>query len=1083
MTYTIVNTAGTTVATVNEAEVNSIFDITLIGKNYTNYGQIFNDNMFRLMENFAAPNFNILKPVKGQLWFNTGNNTLNLYNGTSWNSIAGAALTVKGTKVGINNTNPEFDMDITSTLRSKGAAWINYAGANNSDANQAGLVLGTVAKGVLPTNNAGTIGIWSSEGATSRLQGMISLKTDPTVDNRRLAIGVIEQGTGWRNITLAEQGGSVGIGTTLPQVKLHVVNSTNTGTASDNAGILVSSTNRNGYVQADGAYSSSFIHSNAGVIKGRIIYDNATNRITIRTNGDATANDRVLIGVGADTDAHPYRVGIQALGDSTDIGGRLGARQAGDSGRIPWVLQYKSQGTLAAPAAVLAGDTIGGILAIPYDGTAFGGWASHISLHASENWTNTNHGSDIRFFVNKNGQTARNEILRLDQSGSVIVYTNNHTTQALKIASDGNQWVQMHASLDAGDYNPSVLAGDSAIIYSAGTIDTGRLVIAPWGTTQSGIVIDNTGKFGTNTTSVVQFTGTDRGAFTINDINSTTNQWTALEFSNPVRNEIPLARIAMQYTTGGSYLSLGTSQSYASGITNQALTIDPVGRVGIGTNSPAVGYSLTSDGPVYINSQNTDITPTSAWAGQITARGAGYSGGIALDATGLWLGHNSPNRSIVFATDETEKMRVTPAGDVIIGNNTAVSNQLNKELNIYSTGQFNGIVMQNSTTGTGRKGFVIFNNNLDGGIYTWGAGSLYFGTNEQTRMILDANGNVGVGLTPDGSALLDVASNIQAVTPGPIASSSHGAIRIKADATNSQGVLQFVNHAGSAQKAFIRVTSLGEMVLHVDGTSSSDNIIISPTGVYTDGATGNSKGQGTINAKGLYIDGVAVVAGAGAGYTAPYPVSTGETWTYTDPGGQSTYYWGTSDGHAMRPYTTAGLSVAYAANAGNAVNATNATEATRAGTAASAQALNTSNNYQVNSLGIGTTPSGTTGMIRATNDIIAFYSDGRLKDNIQLIVDPLNKLLGLRGVTYTQNKLAEQFGYNDYDSRVGVIAQDVAAVLPEAVCLAPFDTDADGNSISGENYMTVKYDKIVPLLIEAIKELTAKVNELEAKLA
>jgi hypothetical protein len=60
----------------------------------------------------------------------------------------------------------------------------------------------------------------------------------------------------------------------------------------------------------------------------------------------------------------------------------------------------------------------------------------------------------------------------------------------------------------------------------------------------------------------------------------------------------------------------------------------------------------------------------------------------------------------------------------------------------------------------------------------------------------------------------------------------------------------------------------------------------------------------------------------------------------------------------------------------------------------------------------------------------------------------------------------------------GVFAQDVQAVLPEAVRPAPFDHEL-GKSKSGENYLTVKYDKIVPLLIEAIKELTQRIEDLE----
>ena len=87
----------------------------------------------------------------------------------------------------------------------------------------------------------------------------------------------------------------------------------------------------------------------------------------------------------------------------------------------------------------------------------------------------------------------------------------------------------------------------------------------------------------------------------------------------------------------------------------------------------------------------------------------------------------------------------------------------------------------------------------------------------------------------------------------------------------------------------------------------------------------------------------------------------------------------------------------------------------------------------------------------------------------------------IRGVYYTQNKFAEQFGYKDYKKQVGVIAQEVQKVLPESVKIAPFDMDREGNSKSGENYLTVQYEKLVPLLIQAIKEQQSEIDELLKK--
>jgi hypothetical protein len=160
------------------------------------------------------------------------------------------------------------------------------------------------------------------------------------------------------------------------------------------------------------------------------------------------------------------------------------------------------------------------------------------------------------------------------------------------------------------------------------------------------------------------------------------------------------------------------------------------------------------------------------------------------------------------------------------------------------------------------------------------------------------------------------------------------------------------------------------------------------------------------------------------------------------------------------------------------------------GTAASGTAgridsttLVVSSNARSASLGVGTDASGTAGEIRAINQITSFYSDQRLKENITQITNALSKVTSLRGVTFNSNELAASFGFNDTSSQVGVIAQDIESVLPQAVKRAPFDVmkDDDGIEISrsGQEYLTVQYERIIPLLIEAIKELNTQVQELK----
>ena len=132
------------------------------------------------------------------------------------------------------------------------------------------------------------------------------------------------------------------------------------------------------------------------------------------------------------------------------------------------------------------------------------------------------------------------------------------------------------------------------------------------------------------------------------------------------------------------------------------------------------------------------------------------------------------------------------------------------------------------------------------------------------------------------------------------------------------------------------------------------------------------------------------------------------------------------------------------------------------------------------SLGVNVNPSSTDGRIDASDEITAFSSDQRLKTNIEIISNPIDKVKSLTGFTYNWNELANQIAkFNTERRHAGVFAQEIQAVLPEAIRLAPFDNDGHDNSISGENYLTVQYDKIVPLLIEAIKDQQNQIDELK----
>ena len=120
------------------------------------------------------------------------------------------------------------------------------------------------------------------------------------------------------------------------------------------------------------------------------------------------------------------------------------------------------------------------------------------------------------------------------------------------------------------------------------------------------------------------------------------------------------------------------------------------------------------------------------------------------------------------------------------------------------------------------------------------------------------------------------------------------------------------------------------------------------------------------------------------------------------------------------------------------------------------------------------------GNLTATNDIVPSYSDIRLKHVSASIENPLDKLMQIKTFKYCPNALAKSLDINDNKIRLGVSAQDVQSVLPEVVELAPFDSIISNTgrlvSKSSSNYLSVSYERIVPLLIEGIKELKKEID-------
>lgn len=117
---------------------------------------------------------------------------------------------------------------------------------------------------------------------------------------------------------------------------------------------------------------------------------------------------------------------------------------------------------------------------------------------------------------------------------------------------------------------------------------------------------------------------------------------------------------------------------------------------------------------------------------------------------------------------------------------------------------------------------------------------------------------------------------------------------------------------------------------------------------------------------------------------------------------------------------------------------------------------------------VGTTSDPGAGAIYATGNITAYFSDDRLKTKLGKIENALDKLCSLDGFYYEANETAQALGY-EAKREVGVSAQKMQEILPEIVAPAPVDN----------NYLTIRYERALPLIVEAIKELRAEIDALK----
>lgn len=508
-------------------------------------------------------------------------------------------------------------------------------------------------------------------------------------------------------------------------------------------------------------------------------------------------------------------------------------------------------------------------------------------------------------------------------------------------------------------------------------------------------------------------------------------------------------------TLTGSVFSVNASQT-------QITTVGTLGNLTVTGNTSSGNFNTTGQFTSTVSTGTAPLVVTSTTVVANLNANALQGNTPSQSATANTIVQRNADGNITanfFIGNGAQLTGLSTAG-VSNGNSNVNIPAANGNVNISSAGNANVLVV----TGNG----VVVGS---------GSGGNISGVNVFAATTITATGNVtGGNLTTVG--LIVAQSN---VTGGNITTA--GVVTATGNVTGGNlvtgGVLSVTGNAN--------VGNLGTAgLITATGNITGGNLITSGSivGAYANGnsnvsipaANGNVNISSAGNANVLVVTGTGAVFGSGGNVTGAN-VITANTFTGVLANGNSNVRVTSANGYVAisaegnaNILTITGTSAVFGSGSGGNISGANVITANSA-------------NILV-SLGVGTAPSGTTGEIRATNNITAYYSDRRLKTDISTIDGALNKLCAISGVYFRPNDVAKLWGYGD-SLQVGVIAQEVEAVLPEIVTRAPFDIvkDADGKEISksGQDYKTVWYDKLIPLVVEAIKELKIEVDNLKNK--
>jgi len=465
-------------------------------------------------------------------------------------------------RLGVGTASPGYPLDVSGTSRFTGAITASGGVVGNVTGNASGTALTVTQAAQSAITSVGTL-------SSATITG------DLIVDTSTLKVD--------------SSNNRVGIGTASPDKLLHVSHGDSGITPASSQHAIFESDGNMAVVIGSGTTSEGFLRfgDSGNTAVGGFKYDHDGDELSIRVGGsDFVYFKDSKVGIGTTSPAVPL-----------DVTGSI--RTSG---------QLIVQGTNASAIAITQTDTLGGY--ITFNDTNGTTRIGYIGFPSTDDIYIKNETAGGHVYLSTNNTTR----MIINSSGNVgigttspvcaLSVTSGATNSSAHFGRYDDEGLFLHSDAGSGNYNWRVTTQtvvDQGFEIAPSTAVGGQT----WATPVFVIKVD--GKVGIGTTSPVSaleiasdedlttFISNSRGALTISNTDYNSGDYQSIDFRYNTSSG-PNARVAAKHTGSGSYLSFGTSNNYGNGVTNEAMVIDYLGRVGIGKAAMSYGNLTVSDG-------------------------------------------------------------------------------------------------------------------------------------------------------------------------------------------------------------------------------------------------------------------------------------------------------------------------------------------------------------------------------------------------------------------------------------------------------------------------------------------------------